>query len=98
MKEADKISTSKVLDNKTKQETWEQSTKNGDTTECIRVEKLYNQGYLVTLSKYGYKGTDSKREYYDVTRKLYSETNPLDKDESDDPFTSIFKTLGKDNK
>lgn len=84
-------------DNK-KETRWSQTTKKGDITESVSVEKLYNKGYLITLEKYGYESKDTKHEkYISVTRKLYSETNPLDTDESDTPFNTVFTTLGKSN-
>ena len=84
----------------TKQESrWSQATRKGEMTESITVEKLYNTGYLVTLEKYGYASNDVKKDkYISQTRKLYSENNPLDKDESDNPFSEVFNALGKENK
>jgi hypothetical protein len=75
---------------KDKVETWSQTTEKDGWTQRISVEKLYNQGYLVTINKYG---QDSKGKYHDYSRKLYSDTNPLDSNESDNPIDTLFKTL-----
>ena len=87
----------KISDNTFKQrraETWSQSTKKGDWTEEINVEKLDNKGYLVVLSKYG---TDSKGNYKSTSRKIYSDVNPLDDDETDSPIIKLSKMLIRDN-
>ena len=91
MSKKDKVS--EISDSKfdQKQETWSQRTEKDGITESITVEKLANQGYLVILSKYGTPNGSNK--YISKEKKLYSETNPLDKDESDDPITEMFKTL-----
>ncbi len=91
----EKDTVTKALE-KEKVETWSQRTEKDGVTECISVEKLANHGYLVTLNKYGRKG--NKGDYFDVSRKLYSDTNPLDKDEeSDTPFNEMFKMLSNKN-
>lgn len=74
-----------------KQETWSQRTEKNGVTESITVEKLANQGYLVILSKYGTPSGSDK--YINKEKKLYSETNPLDKDETNDPITEMFNSL-----
>ena len=77
-----------------KEETWSQTIKRGDITSSIRVEKLDNTGYLVTIEKYGYSKKDSKHEHYiNETTKLYSLTNPLDNDETDDPIMKAAALL-----
>lgn len=73
-----------------KQETWSQRTEKNGITQRIEVEKLANKGYLIILNKYG---TDSKGKYFDKSVKLYSETNPLDTDETDSPFNQMFNAL-----
>jgi len=75
---------------KDKVETWSQTTEKDGCTQRISVEKLYNQGYLVTINKYG---QDSRDKYQDYSRKLYSDTNPLDSNESDNPIDTLFKIL-----
>ena len=87
------ISASDKMFEQKKRDTWSQSTKKGDWTETIDVEKLDNTGYLVILSKYG---TDDKGNYKSTSRKLFSETNPLDKDESDNPIIEMSKMLVRD--
>jgi hypothetical protein len=79
-----------------KQETWSQRTEKNGWTESITVEKLANTGYLVILNKYGREGKNG--DYKDYTKKLYSETNPLDKDETNDPITELFTTLSSNKK
>lgn len=84
----------KGIDNskKDKIETWSQTTEKDGWTQRISVEKLYNKGYLITLSK---SGQDSKNNWKEYSRKLYSDTNPLDTDESDNPIDNLFKTLSR---
>jgi hypothetical protein len=93
-KSKDITSKSDLVFEQKKQETWSQRTEKNGITESITVEKLANQGYLVILSKYGIR--DGK--YMDHTRKLYSETNPLDKDETNNPITEMFNTLSNTKK
>lgn len=73
-----------------KRETWSQTKRVGDKTEEIQVEKLDNGGYLITVSKSWY---DAKREWHNSDSKLYSETNPLDKDETDNPIDQLSSVL-----
>jgi hypothetical protein len=74
-----------------KQDTWSSCTEKDGVTERITVEKLSNVGYLVTLNKYGKK--NDKEGYFDYTKKLYSENNPLDPDDDESPIDQLFKTL-----
>lgn len=83
----------KALDSsstKKKRETWSQTKRIGETTEEIRVEKLDNTGYLVIVSK---SWTDAKGNWKNEEVKLYSEENPLDNDEDDNPIDKIYKYL-----
>ncbi len=75
-----------------KNETWIQRVEKDGITECINVEKLSNKGFLVTLSKHGYKGD----KYIDASKKMYSDTNPLEDLPNENPFTQLFNTLAKD--
>ena len=86
------LSVDKALSTKKskKRETWSQTKRVGDKTEEVNVEKLDNGGYLVTISKSWY---DSKQNWKHEDSKLYSETNPLDKDESDNPMDSLSSML-----
>jgi len=69
---------------------WSQSFRNGDMTREIEVEELDNGGYLVTLSRNGYENKGTKKEkWVSDSRKVYSETNPLDKDENDNPIDQL---------
>lgn len=76
---------------KKKVETWSQSTKIGDVTKRLEVEKLANGGFLVVFNKYG---TDDKGKYVDKTVKTYSENNPLDVEEAD-ALSSVFDNLSR---
>lgn len=75
-----------------KREAWSQTKRVGDLTEEIRVEKLDNTGYLVCISKSWY---DKKGDWKNKESKLYSEKNPLDEDESDNPVEVLFDLLGR---
>jgi len=75
-----------------KRETWSQTTRKGEDTAEIRVEKLDNKGYLVTISK---SWVDSKGHWKDKDKKVYSLINPLDPDESDNPADTLFSTLSR---
>ena len=78
-----------------KRETWSQTTRQGDDSEEIRVEKLDNKGYIVTIRQNWY---DSKGNWKEKEKKLYSDTNPLDPDESDNPVDKLFKIISGDKK
>jgi hypothetical protein len=86
------LSTEKVLskDKKKQRQTWSQTKRVGDTTEEINVEKLDNEGYLITVSKHWY---DEKNNWKSLDSKVYSETNPLDTDESDNPIDKVASML-----
>ena len=75
---------------KEKTESWSQESRVNGWTKCINVEKLFNQGYLVCINVYG--NTD-KGEYKSVTRKLYSDTNPLDPNKDEDPVDKVVNNL-----
>lgn len=80
-----------------KDETWAQTIRKGDITESIRVEKLDNEGYLVVLERYGYEKGDKKHQkYISSTKKLFSEINPLDTDETDNLILKVSKMLTKE--
>ena len=86
------LSVDKALPNKStkKRETWSQTKRVGDTTEEMNVKKLDNQGYLVTISKSWY---DSKGNWKNNERKIFSESNPLDTDETDNPVDKLYDFL-----
>lgn len=88
---------SKLLskDKKKKRETWSQTKRIGDKTEEINVEKLDNEGYLITISK---SWTDQKNGWQHEDSKIYSDTNPLDKDESSDPMDQVASMLVREVK
>ncbi len=80
---------------KKKDKTWSQSTRIGEITKEVRVEKLANSGFLVIYSKHG---EDSKGHWFNKEIKTYSETNPLDTDgESEmDTMSTVFNALSRD--
>ena len=79
--------------NKTKKrKTWSQTSKVDEVTEEIKVEKLDNEGYLVVISKYG---DDAKGDWFNKESKIYSEINPLDTDESDNPMDLLFESISR---
>lgn len=89
------LSVDKVVPTKKKKrETWSQTKRVGDKTEEVNVEKLDNGGYLVTVSKSWY---DQKRNWHNSDSKLYSDTNPLDKDETDNPMDNLAGALVRNN-
>jgi len=91
---ASKAKATTALDAPVKRKTWSQSVRKDELTKDITVEELDNGGYLVVICKYG---EDKKGNYKSITRKFYSETNPLD-DEINDPFEQIVIQLRGLNK
>ena len=88
-----KISADKSL--KTKEaakvrKTWSQTKRVGDNTEEMTVEKLDNTGFLIVVSKSWY---DSKGNWQRKESKMYSDVNPLDENESDDPIKNLADFL-----
>lgn len=75
---------------KKKRETWSQTKRIGDKTEEINVEKLDNNGYLVVISKSWY---DSKGQWHNQDKKIYSDSNPLDSNENDNPIDQLSSVL-----
>lgn len=55
----------------------EKTIKIGDITKSVCVEEVEN-GFIVTIDKYGYKGEGENREYYSECKKYISEKNPLE--------------------
>jgi hypothetical protein len=86
------LSTDKILskEKKKKRQTWSQTKRVDDTTEEINVEKLDNEGYLITVSKSWY---DKNNNWKHEDSKIYSETNPLDNNESDNPIDKVSSML-----
>lgn len=71
---------------------WSKEIRKGNLTKRIVVEKLDNTGFLVKINVYG---DDMSGKYKDVCKKLYSETNPLEPVESENPFDILMNTLIK---
>jgi hypothetical protein len=92
---ADTVSKVLAKEKKKKRQTWSQTKRVGDDTEEVNVEKLDNEGYLVTISKSWY---DAKQNWKHEDTKMYSETNPLDKDNSQTPMDQVASMLVRDNK
>jgi hypothetical protein len=71
---------------------WRYSKSVDDWTKSLSVEKLSNKGYLLCVNVYG---TNADGKYKDITKKYYSETNPLeDYDGNDnDPIGEMFDLL-----
>lgn len=77
---------------KKKVATWSQSTRVGDVTKEVRVEKLFNEGFLV---EYSVHGEDPKGNWFDDSIKTYSDTNPLDSDGETDELSTVFNQLSR---
>lgn len=80
---------------KEKQETWSQSSRTGDSSKTVNVEKLYNKGFLVTID-ISYK--DAKDNYQYIRRKVYSDTNPLEEDTTSPADKLVDMLLRKEEK
>jgi len=78
---------------KKKVQTWSKSTRTGEMTKEVRVEKLANSGFLVTYSKHG---EDEKGAWISKEVKIYSEDNPLAPDVEVDPLAEVFSELSRD--
>ncbi len=87
-KESKKKVTPVLSPSNVKNEEWTQRIEKNGITECVRVEKLANTGYVVTLSKYG----EVKGKYTSVDKKFFSESNPLEEKEDE----SLTDTLAKE--
>jgi hypothetical protein len=81
--------------NKKVEQTWSQTIRKGDVTKRVEVTCLDNGGYLVSINVYGHKGEGDKREYFDTTKRLYSETNPFDIEEEKDAVDVLLENLIK---
>ena len=77
---------------KKKEKTWSQSTRIGEMTREVRVEKLANGGFLVVYSKHG---DDAKGKWINEEVKTYSETNPLEVATEVDPLAEVFSELSR---
>lgn len=74
-----KKSLTKINSNDNREEFTKTEEINGITTR-MNVEKVSN-GYIVTVSKYGYDKTKKNSEYVDVTSRYISTSNPLEAEE-----------------
>lgn len=71
-----------------KRETWSKTVEKNGITSRTSVEKLDNEGYLVSINVYG---ETKKGVYKDIIKKLYSLTNPLE--EVEEPLDSLFNSI-----
>ena len=69
-------------------ETIEKTVKKDGISKTLRVEKVEN-GYLITISKYGRNEKEKDSKYIDECKKFISETNPLENNESDKKDSNI---------
>ena len=69
-------------------ETIEKTVKKDGISKILRVEKVEN-GYFITISKYGRNQKEKDSEYIDECKKFISETNPLENNESDKKDSNI---------
>lgn len=61
--------------------TWSKEIVTPDNiTKSLRVEEIEN-GYLLTMRKYGQIDNIDDKEYLDECKRIYSETNPFESDE-----------------
>ena len=91
MAKAKEVAPKKVAKKK-KETTWSKSTRVGDMTNEVRVEKLANGGFLVV---YGKHGEDENGKWINKEIKTYSETNPLAPDVEVDPLSEVFSELSR---
>ena len=82
----------KVVAKKKKETTWSKSTRIGEMTKEVRVEKLANGGFLVIYSKHG---EDDKGKWINKEVKTYSEENPLAPDVETNPLDEVFSELSR---
>lgn len=53
-------------------------------TKRLTVDQVEN-GFIICINKYGNKKNDEgKNEYFDITKKYISETNPLEKEKKEE--------------
>ena len=69
-------------------ETIEKTIKKDGISKTLCVEKVEN-GYIITISKYGKNQKEKDSEYIEECKKFISETNPLENNESDKKDSNI---------
>ena len=89
---ASKTKAVEAVAKKKKEVTWSKSTRVGEMTNEVRVEKLANGGFLVVYSKHG---DDDKGKWISKEVKTYSETNPLDIEVETLDISSVFDELSR---
>ena len=73
-------------------ETIEKTVKKDGISKILRVEKVEN-GYFITISKYGRNQKEKDGVYIDECKKFISETNPLENNESDKKDSNIKSVI-----
>ena len=69
-------------------ETIEKRVEKDGISKTLRVEKVEN-GYFITISKYGRNEKEKDSVYINECKKFISETNPLENNESDKKDSNI---------
>ena len=69
-------------------ETIEKIVEKDGISKKLRVEKVEN-GYFITISKYGRSEKEKDSVYINECKKFISETNPLENNESDKKDSNI---------
>lgn len=77
--------------NKKEYKSWSKSSEKDGWTKRISVYEIEN-GYLVCLNEYG----ERDGEYKDITKKYFSETNPLDGMTPDSNYSDKLRDTIKD--
>ena len=92
MAKGQKSAVDKAVMKKKKETTWSKSTRVGEMTKEVRVEKLANGGFLVIYSRHG---EDDKGKWVNKEVKTYSESNPLAPYAEVDPLVDVFSELSR---
>lgn len=70
---------------------WRKEVRENDMTKTLRVEKVEN-GFIITISKYGHTGEGDDKKYIDENKQFISEANPFEQDfEKEDDTTAAEK-------
>ena len=75
------MATTKTKD-ETPQTRWSKEISDGNMTKRLSVESVEN-GFIITINKYGNEGEGEKRKYIDETKRFISEDNPFAKEEEE---------------
>jgi len=72
-------------------QTWSRRISKNDITEEIEVTEAEN-GFIVSHSKSGYRGSGNSKEWYHDCKKYISKENPLDEEE-EKPFSEALSDI-----